>query len=329
MQLYPLKFYEIIKPKIWGGRRIESVLAKMLPEGVPVGESWEISDYRDDVSIVRNGPLEGKSLREIMQAAPEAVLGEKLAATGPVAFPLLVKFIDASKILSVQVHPGDAYAAGHDPNGDGGKNEAWYVVDADPGATLYCGLERGTTADDYSRLLGEGRVEECLHPVEVKAGDVIHIAAGTVHATGAGILLAEFQQTSDATYRIYDWGRTGDDGHPRPLHLEEALDVIDFDRGPVDPSPGRVQSEAGPKRTLLDECEYFAMERLEADAPFEEDSRSGGFEILMCIEGAGSVVCESGRYSYTLGDTMLLPASLGRVKVAPSGPSVFIKAYVP
>jgi mannose-6-phosphate isomerase len=326
MGLYPLKFRELYKEKIWGGREIEKVLGKRLPEGARIGESWEISDHFEDVSVIRNGPLAGRTLREVWRAAPNDVLGKALASSHTRWFPLLIKFIDASEVVSVQVHPDDAYAAGHDPNGDGGKNEAWYILAAASQAALVLGLRQGTTADELVSLLGERRLGECLHSLSVYSGDTLHVAAGTVHALGKGIVLCEIQQTSDATYRIWDWNRPGPDGKPRPLHIEHALKVIDFARGPVEKS---VPVELVPGRLLLDTCPYFRIERIEASDRFTEPPLDGRFYILIAIGGSGGIICGGERHPYQLGETILFPAALGPVTIEPAVPSVFLKTFIP
>jgi mannose-6-phosphate isomerase len=328
MALYPLKFYEIYKNKIWGGRRIEAVLGKNLPQGKKIGESWEISDHFDDVSVVRSGPLEGKTLREVWQADPKGILGKCYREGRCKYFPLLVKFIDASQDLSVQVHPDDAYAAKYDPNCDSGKNEAWYVIAAEPGAKITAGMKRGATPEEFKRLLAEGQFGDCLNSFEAKAGQVIHVAAGTVHALGKGILICEIQQTSDATYRIWDWGRLGENGKPRPLHITHALDVIDFARGPVGPVLAKEVSD-NPRRRLLDTCEFFVIESVEAGERFTETAPAESFFILICIAGSGSLVAEGERYAYALGDTILVPAAMKSVAVEPAEQSRFLKTYIP
>lgn len=328
MALYPLKFYEIYKEKIWGGRRIEEILGKSLPAGQPIGESWEISDHFDDISVIRNGGLEGRTIREVWQGAPERVLGACYERKRCQYFPLLIKFIDASEDLSVQVHPDDDYAAKCDPNHDSGKNEAWYVLAAEPGARIVAGVREGTTPEEFKLCLAEKRVGDCLHSFEAKAGQMIHVAAGTVHALGKGILICEIQQTSDATYRIWDWNRIGLDGKPRPLHIKQALDVIDFARGPVNPvQPAEIS--ATPHRQRLDACEYFVIEKIDAAERFAEAGPENGFFLLICIGGSGSVLSEGKRYPYVPGDTILVPAAIRSINVEPAAGSTFLKTYMP
>jgi len=327
MDLYPLKFYEIYKPKIWGGRNIEKVLGKRLPEG-DIGESWEISDHFDDVSVVRNGALEGRSLRELWRCDPAGVLGEDITARGGREFPLMVKFIDAREWLSVQTHPDDEYARKCDPSGESGKNEAWYIVAAEPGAQLVAGLREGTTRDEFKRALDEGDLAGCLNYVDVAAGDVVHIAAGTVHAVGPGILISEIQQTSDATYRVWDWGRVGADGKPRPLHIERALEVIRFGSPPVGTVEAETIQEGAVGRAVLDRSRFFVIEKLWGET-FEVERIEGRFQILICLEGSGGIVSEGERYSFVRGDTVLLPAALGAVRVEGEGRMEVLRTFIP
>jgi len=326
---YPFKFYEIYKSKIWGGRRMESALGKRLAPEVQIGESWELVDHFDDVSVVRGGLLEGVPLRELWKDAPSSILGKPLAGRKFKEFPLLVKFIDASGTLSVQVHPDEAYAREHDPAGESGKNEAWYVVSAGEGAELTAGLADGVSRKDFKRLLDGGQVEECLNRVKVKPGDLIHIAAGTVHSIGPGILILEIQQTSDATYRVWDWGRTGQDGKPRPLHVEHALKVIDFSRGPVGPAAAGQEPEENGKPVVVDRCDEFVIEKVTGDKGFALASAGDRFSILVCVSGSGSLLAEGERYSCAAGDTILLPAAIDAVAIEPAEKIVFLRAYIP
>ncbi len=239
--LYPLQFQPILRELIWGGRRLGTVLHKPIGPASDYAESWEVSDYHDQVSVVGEGPLAGTTLRELVRSRPLELLGP---AVGPrEQFPLLVKFIDANQDLSVQVHPDDE--KGRRLAGDNGKTEAWVIVAAEPGSVIYAGLEHGVGADEFRRAIEAGRVEPLLHRFEARPGDSVLIEAGTVHAIGAGVLLAEIQQMSDATFRVFDWNRVGPDGKPRQLHIEQAMESIDFRRGPVNPIIPRVEEIDG------------------------------------------------------------------------------------
>jgi mannose-6-phosphate isomerase len=222
--LYPLTFQPIFKERIWGGRSLESLYQKPLPAGVPIGESWEITDRPGDVSIIANGSLAGKSLRWLMEHHERELLGD--ARTAGRRFPLLVKLLDAQDKLSLQVHPPARKAAklGGEP-----KTEMWYIAHAAPASELYVGLKRGVTRAEFERKIQTGGVAECFHRVPVNAGDAMFLPSGRVHAIGAGLVIFEIQQNSDTTYRVFDWNRTGLDGKARELHIAQSLASIDFD----------------------------------------------------------------------------------------------------
>ena len=237
--LYPLRFRPILRQLIWGGRRLGTVLHKSIGAASDYAESWELSDYHDAVSIVEDGPLAGTTLRNLVQSRGAELLG---SALGPrQQFPLLVKFIDANQVLSVQVHPDQE--TGRRLAGDNGKTETWVILDAEPGSLIYSGLKAGVGPDELKKAIQDRSVESLLHAYEPKPGDSILIEAGTVHAIGAGVLLAEIQQMSDATFRVYDWGRLQPDGKPRELHIPQAMESIRFDRGPVDPKRPTVDAD--------------------------------------------------------------------------------------
>jgi len=322
--LYPLRFEPILKELIWGGRRLESVLNKPLGAGSHYAESWEIADHRDDVSRVDEGPLRGASLRDLVRLRGEELLGRHL---GPrTQFPLLVKYLDANQNLSVQVHPDDE--KGRRLANDNGKTETWVIVHAEPGSLIYAGLRAGVTQEAFAEALRTDAVEPLLHRFEARAGDCILIPAGTVHAIGAGVVLAEIQQMSDATFRVYDWGRVGPDGKPRPLHIEEALESTDFARGPVDPLRPARESIAGGTRESLAQSPYFALERLRLNGPTKvgQDDR---FTILLALEGESEIRHGGTVSQLGFGRTRLLPACLGPVEIAPHGESVVLTCVVP
>src|SRR5579883_3296832 len=257
--LYPLRFQPLLRELIWGGRRLGTVLHKPIGAASDYAESWEIADYHDQVSIVRDGPLAGTSLRKLIRSRPLEILGPSVGPRDP--FPLLVKFIDANDDLSVQVHPDDE--KGRRLANDSGKTETWVILDAAPGSLIYAGLEPGVGPEEFRRAIDSGEVEPLLHRFEARPGDSILIEAGTVHAIGAGVLLAEIQQMSDATFRVFDWNRVGADGKPRQLHIEQAMESIDFGRGPVDPIAPEVRAWDGiGTRERLARSPYFALERL-------------------------------------------------------------------
>ena len=252
---YPLRFRPVFKRYIWGGRRLGTVLNKPIGPEDDYAESWEISDHPSGQSIVAEGPLAGTSLADLTRNHGRELLGRH--APQP-RFPLLFKFLDCRRVLSVQVHPNDEQAAKLTPP-DLGKTEAWIVLDAEPGAVVYAGLKRGFDRGALAREVARGTTELCLHKFEPRVGDCIFIPAGTVHALGAGFLVAEIQQASDTTYRLFDWNRVGADGKSRPLHVEESLAVSDYVRGPVDPV--QPQPTAEPHVERLVECDKFRVDR--------------------------------------------------------------------
>ncbi|WP_422930895.1 type I phosphomannose isomerase catalytic subunit [Singulisphaera sp. PoT] len=323
--LHPLRFDPIIKELIWGGRRLGTILNKPLGSGTQYAESWEISDHRNDVSRVVHGRLQGSNLRELLRDRGEEVLGTAVGQRDQ--FPLLVKYIDAQQTLSVQVHPDDAL--GKRLANDNGKTETWVVLHNEPGSFIYAGLKQGVTRKDFAKALESGDVEPLLHCFEAKAGDCIMIPAGTMHAIGAGVLLAEIQQMSDATFRVHDWGRVGPDGKPRQLHLDEALESTNFEAGPVEPLSATPEAIQGGTREQLSHCPFFSLQRLKLNGP----ARLGDgqrFNILLGLKGSVDVIHEGERTPLKFGETLLLPASLGACEVVPQqGEAEVLTCVVP
>ncbi len=302
-----------------------TVLHKPIGEASDYAESWEISDYRDSVSVLENGPLAGSTIRELIQWYGPGLLGPALA--GALHFPLLVKYIDAHQDLSVQVHPDDE--KGRRLAGDSGKTETWVILQSEPGSLIYAGLEQGVGRSEFAAAIRSGRVEPLLHRIEPKAGDCILIESGTVHAIGAGVLLAEIQQTSDATFRVYDWGRVGPDGKPRALHIEQALESIDFERGPVKPIDARLEPMPGAgKHEHLSRSAYFALERLDISGPVPV-GRSDRFTILMSLAGSFDVRHAAESLRVEFGQTVLLPAVVSSCEIVPRGPCQILTCIVP
>jgi mannose-6-phosphate isomerase len=323
--LYPLRFEPILRELIWGGRRLGTVLHKPIGDASDYAESWEISDYHDQVSVIDQGPLAGTTIRELIRSRGDELLGPAIAARDQ--FPLLVKFIDAHQNLSVQVHPDDE--TGRRLAGDNGKTETWVIVDAEPGSAIYAGLKEGVGRDQFQAATRAGQVEQLLHRLEPKPGDCILIESGTVHAIGAGILLAEIQEMSDATFRIYDWGRVGTDGKPRTLHLSQAMESIDFGRGPVNPITPEVESIAGGgTRERLSRSPYFALERLTLCRPMAVGRRDR-FTILMGLEGRSDVQRGGECFRLEFGQTLLLPAAFGPCEITPRDDARILTCVVP
>jgi mannose-6-phosphate isomerase len=312
--LYPLSFEPILKDLIWGGERLATLLGKARLPGGRCAESWEISDHRDDVSRVRNGPLAGATLRDLIRERGDELLGIGRSPTKPDQFPLLVKFLDAREVLSVQVHPDDVQ--GRRLANDNGKTEAWVIVHADPGSLIYAGLKPDVSRDAFAAALGTPDVEPLLHRFLARAGDCIMIPAGTVHAIGAGVVLAEIQQMSDATFRVHDWGRVGPDGKPRALHLAEALEATDFERGPVDPLVAEPEPLPGGKWEALAACNYFRLTRLLLNGQ-SMIGLTDRFTIVLGLGGAAEVRHNGESFPIEFGETLLLPAALGPCVVIP------------
>jgi mannose-6-phosphate isomerase len=323
--LDPLRFEPILRRLIWGGRRLGTVLHKPIGGESDYAESWEISDYHDKVSVVNEGPLAGTTLRELVRTRGEELLGPALGSCDQ--FPLLVKFIDAHEALSVQVHPDDE--TGRRLAGDNGKTETWVILAAGPGSLIYAGLKRGVGAEELKRAIQAGDVERLLHRFEPKPGDSILIEAGTVHAIGAGVLLLEIQQMSDATFRVFDWNRVGDDGKPRPLHIREAMESIDFDRGPVNPiTPELEEMPGGGIRERLARSPYFALERLRSSQPASVGQHDR-FTIVVGLDGSSDLVQGTQRVGLDFGQTLLVPAAVGPCEVVPRGGATILSCVVP
>ncbi|MEA1997291.1 MAG: type I phosphomannose isomerase catalytic subunit [Gemmatimonadota bacterium] len=313
--LYPMLLAPIFKDKIWGGRMMEKLLNKPLPSGLMIGESWELSAYREDITHVVNGPLAGTLLTDLFRERPRELTGR--VPTADEEFPLLTKFIDSNQLLSLQVHPPDSYALEHD--GEYGKTECWYIVYARPGASIIRGLVPGTSPEELRQGLETGRdLEKILRSFEVAAGDFIFMPTGVVHAIGEGTIVLEIEQNSDMTYRLHDWGRLGDDGKPRPTHIDKGMDVIDFnDRAPVK-TEGMSYFEGGNRITHLASCKYFSAELLELESTYRLDTRGKTFVVLTVVGGAAVIAGEEGeQVRARKGDTVLLPAEPGLSTVVP------------
>ena len=309
--VYPLRFAPIFKRYLWGGRRLETLLAKPIGPGDDYAESWEVVDRDRDQSVVAHGPLTGATLRELVTKYGGELLGRHAHET---RFPLLFKFLDAHLPLSVQVHPDDAAAARLNPP-DLGKSEAWVILAADPGSYVYAGLKRGFDRATLARELARGTCELCLHRLEPRAGDVLFLPAGAVHALGPGLVVAEIQQSSDTTYRLFDWNRLGPDGRPRHLHVEESLSAIDYSLGPLSFSVPRATER--PHVEQLVECDKFVLNRWKLDSP----QSLGGDDmcrLIVVLDGRVETASDPAG-PLAKGQVMLVPASLGPVLLEPRG----------
>lgn len=323
-ELYPLRFEPLFRRYIWGGRRLESVLGKPIGEGTDYAESWEVVDHGDDQSIVANGPLTGTTLHELVTNRGTELFGRHAPQQ---VFPLLFKFLDAQRILSVQVHPNDVQAAQLDPP-DLGKTEAWVVLATEPGSLIYAGLKQGIGHQELAKAIESGKSDECLHSFEPRVGDCVFIPAGTVHALGAGLVIAEIQQASDTTFRLFDWNRVDADGKSRPLHVEQSLEVIDYERGPVSVQTPLPIADSPAERLV--ECDKFILDRWILNRPtrIESDNR---FLLLAIIAGSATLQHDllSLAEELQLGSTFLLPAVSSPVLLTPNGACTLLAIRLP
>ena len=303
---------------LWGGRKLQTVLGKSLPPDGNWAESWEVVDHPEHQSIIRNGVLAGQSLREVSSQYPQWLFGD----TGLTQLPLLLKYLDCQRVLSVQVHPDDAYARRMTPP-DLGKTEAWYIVEAEPGAVLYAGLKHGVTREALRSAMEAGNVEDCLHRIEPKRGDCVFIPAGTVHALGAGLLVAEIQQASNTTFRLFDWNRVDANGNPRALHIDQSLEVIDFESGPRNLQ--RPSSTAQIGRERLVGCDKFAFDRLSGSTSVAGDGR---LHLLTAPYGGVELRCNEQHQTLSTGESVILPAALGKVEATIAADKVLLDMYV-
>jgi len=320
--LYPLRFRPIPRRYLWGGRRLATSLGKKVPPGENWAESWEIVDHGPDQSVVEFGPLAETTLGRLVRERGSELLGRHHPQP---RFPLLLKFLDAAAPLSVQVHPDDARAARLDPP-ELGKTEAWVVLEAAPGGTIYAGLKRGVDRETLAAAIRRGNCRDCLHSFEPSPGDCILLPAGTVHALGAGLLVVEVQQSSDVTYRLFDWNRVGTDGRPRSLHVEQGLDAIDFDRGPVEPQ--RPRKTDRPEVSRLVDCEKFVLDRWDFDCRLSA-AADGRCHVIAVLEGAVRIEGDPADSPLPRGGTALLPAALGNVRLTAQGRTILLDAYLP
>jgi mannose-6-phosphate isomerase len=312
--MWPLQFQPILKRIRWGGRRLGTVLGKPIGDANDYAESWEIADCGPDQSLVAEGPFAGWTLSRLVADKRTALFGSD---RGRAHFPLLIKFLDCNDRLSVQVHPNDEQAR-RMGRGENGKTEAWVILEARPDSRIYAGLKPGVDRRSLERHLDAGTVEECLHSFPARAGDCVFVPAGTVHTLGEGILLAETQQSSDVTFRLFDWGRVGPDGKPRPLHREESLACIDFDRGPVNPIAPRVVVAGTEQVEELVRSNYFVLRRrtLSHPAVIEPEGR---FRVLIPLAGQVDVRGDGYQKHLRLGDTLLVPAAMTSLTLSPVG----------
>lgn len=328
MNVCPLVFEPIFKPRIWGGRRLEALLGKRLPSGGPFGESWELADLEHDQSIVRDGPVRGRGLEQLVREWGCDLLGSARLFEG--RFPLLIKFLDARETLSVQVHPDQDMA-----DRLGGevrvKNEAWYVLHAESDGAIYHGLTDGATREAFTDALRTGEVATMLRRVSVKPGACYYLPSGTVHALGAGVVVAEVQTPSDTTYRVHDWDRIDSStGKPRTLHVDEALQCLRF--GPAEP-PEQPRSHVGSVWTAvtrLVRCDSFVIERVRMVEGVEQTIPSGEMLVWIALSGRAEILYGRGSsMAFERGDTVLLPAGLGDARLKTDTVCEWLEVTVP
>jgi mannose-6-phosphate isomerase len=289
---------------VWGGRSLATKLGKSLPDDQPYGESWEVSDHPLHRSVVSEGSLAGTTLRQLMETRRDELLGPNSTQT---TFPILVKFLDCSDWLSVQVHPDEEAVKRLWP-GEGSKTEAWFVLDTEPGSRIYAGLKPGVGEREVRVALQAGTVADCLHSFEPKPGDCVFLPAGTVHAVGGGVLMAEVQQTSDATFRLFDWNRRDAQGNARKLHIEESLASIHWNQGPVEPRTGSCD---------LVRCKYFELNQLHITDSLPLTSSHKLPAIVLVLDGEGTLEFDGHSSSVHPGQTWLVAAECPRVSIQP------------
>ncbi len=323
--LYPLKFKPIFKEKIWGGDKIKTVFGMDYSPLPNCGEAWVLSGYGEEISEVANGFLVENQLDELIEVYMGDLVGEAVYEKYGNKFPLLIKILNSSDWLSIQVHPDDKLAESR--HNEWGKTEMWYIADAEPGAELISGFNREMTPELYLSNLNNGTLKEIMNYEKVKKGDVYFIPAGRVHALGPGLLLFEIQQTSDLTYRIYDFDRVDDKGNPRQLHTEQALDALDFTK------QDSYRTEYKPefnKTVPVVESTYFNTSLIHFGTPVVKDySGIDSFVILQCAEGKCSIEYDSGTESLQAGEVMLIPAVMEKIRIVPLVESKILEVHYP
>lgn len=303
IEIYPLQFYPIFKERIWGGTKLKTVLNKPIVSEI-TGESWELSTVKGDVSVVSNGVLKGNSLDDLINSDPEAMIGSEVYKRFGKQFPLLFKFLDAREDLSIQVHPNDALAKKR--HNSFGKTEMWYIMQADADARIIVGFKKQSNAAEYLENLKNKTLLSILDDVKVKSGDVFFLETGTVHAIGAGLVVAEIQQTSDITYRLYDFDRVDDKGNSRELHVDLALDAINYNKIETLKKYDSIQNQSNP----IVDCPYFTTNFLPLKGILSMNKTANTFTVYMCVEGNFEIEYKGQKFQYKKGDTILIPAAM-------------------
>ena len=319
MNLYPLQFEPILKERIWGGEKLKTILNKPIISKI-TGESWEISTVEGDVSVISNGKLAGKSLNELIDANPEAVLGTEVYAKFGKQFPLLFKYLDAREDLSIQVHPNDALAKIR--HNSFGKTEMWYVLQADENSELIVGFKEDSNSEEYVQNLANKSLLSILDTIKVTEGDVFFLETGTVHAIGAGMVIAEIQQTSDITYRLYDFDRVDAAGNHRELHIDLALDAINYAKIETEK---KYQKLVNQSNSIVD-CPYFTTNFIPLDGIIEVNKSGASFTVYMCVGGNFEIHFDESKLEYKNGDTILIPAEMKQFVI--SGKGSLLEIYI-
>ncbi|MBG6109759.1 mannose-6-phosphate isomerase [Flavobacterium sp. CG_9.10] len=318
-KIYPLQFEPILKERIWGGEKLKTVLNKPITSKI-TGESWELSTVDGDVSVIANGELKGKSLTEIIDESPNEILGSEVYNRFGKQFPLLFKYLDAREDLSIQVHPNDELAKKR--HNSFGKTEMWYVMQAETDARIIVGFKEKSNPAEYLENVKNNSLLHILDDVKVKSGDVFFLEAGTVHAIGAGLLVAEIQQTSDVTYRLYDFDRVDANGKTRELHVDLALEAINFNK--VD-TYKRYTEEINQSNSVVD-CPYFTTNFIPLDGKITVSKTEETFTVYMCVEGTFEIEYNESKFHYKKGDTVLLPAAMNSFIV--NGKASILEIYI-
>jgi len=316
---YPLTFYPILKERIWGGTKLKTYLNKPITSDT-IGESWEISTVENDVSVVSNGSFKEQSLTDLINNFPEAILGTKVYEQFGKQFPLLFKYLDAREDLSIQLHPNDAMAKKR--HNSFGKTEMWYVMQADENARLIVGFKEKSSQEEYIKSLNSKTLLDILDSKKVKKGDVFFLETGTIHAIGAGIVIAEIQQTSDITYRVYDFDRVDANGNTRELHIDLALEAINYDVVESQKEYAKVKNVSN---EIVD-CNYFTTNIIPLNGKTNISKNKQSFTVFMCVDGNFEIVYQGENYIYKKGDTVLLPAEMNEFQIV--GEASILEIYI-
>ncbi|MDR1054502.1 MAG: class I mannose-6-phosphate isomerase [Prevotellaceae bacterium] len=325
MELYPLKFKPIYKERVWGGNKLSAVFNRKVNANNRIGESWEISAVKGNLSHVSNGFLKGNDIQDLIEIYMGEIVGDKVFEKFGIELPLLFKLIDSAERLSVQVHPNNELAL--ERHKAYGKTEMWYVIDAKPDALIYVGFKHKISKEQFMNHINKGTLLDIMNVEKVKAGDVFFLPAGRIHAIGEGLLIAEIQQTSDVTYRIYDWGRENDPATAREMHIDLAIDAIDYN------AYNKYKSDYIPKQNEavnLVQCPYFTTNLLELNEPKTYDyTLLDSFVVYMCLHGSAEIKCAASSEHIMKGETILIPAAIGQVKLIPHHcPVKLLEIYV-